>query len=488
MKAPRDSIRARASIAATILAVAVSIAAMDFVTPAAHAEPGDPCEIDLFRLLSFLPEGDHDRPPAVQWRGDRQPLRRSSPFADHRLWGRAAVDLQVDLRSAGRPSAPGVIGSARLVEGTYEHLLTGTLIENLKIDVVADGGNVIRLTFAGTDGVSGSVAGHGSLIVEAGGGIAIDGVANFTNFILSRRDDIAATATGSVAYLGTPCRGRIEGRLETNYVELRLAERLPPSVVDLEVDEIGAGGGAESGTDGMTAEGGWSGDLDLTIDMPGSVFVRGRGLASEWSGHLTVAGSWAKPELRGVLNLVRGEISFAGKVFAVREGVMVFERGGESFPLIDLAASHESEDLTAVMTVAGAASAPLVTLTSRPELPEGEILARVMFGKSVARLSPGQALRVAAALNAMSRGETMSEDGFGLARTLLGVDILDEERKRRSGGYRDWRLDTDRWADEQSEDGPTEIEIAPGVSVAAEQDEEEGAREGTFGVIWKWDY
>jgi hypothetical protein len=97
-------------------------------------------------------------------------------------------------------------------------------------------------------------------------------------------------------------------------------------------------------------------------------------------------------------------------------------------------------------------------------------------------------LRVAAALNAMSRGETMSEDEFGLARTLLGVDILAEERKRRSGGYRDWRLDTDRWADEQSEDGPTEIEIAPGVSVAAEQDEEEGVREGTFGVIWKWDY
>ena len=487
MKELNNAIRARGSIAATILAVAVSIAATEFVTPAAHAEPADPCGINLFRLLSFLPEGDHDRPPAAQWRGDLQPSSRNSPFADHRLWGRAAVDLEVDLRSAGRPSAPGVIGSARLVEGTYEHLLTGTLIENLNIDVVADG-NVIRLTFAGTDGVSGSVAGHGSLIVEAGGGIAIDGVANFTNFILSRRDDIAVTATGSVAYVGTPCRGRIEGRLETTYVELRLVERLPPSVVDLEVVEIGAGGGAESATDGTTAEGGWSGDLDLTIDLPGSVFVRGRGLESEWSGHLTVAGGWAKPALRGVLNLVRGEISFVGKVFEVHEGVMVFERGGESFPLIDLAASHESEGLTAVMTVAGAASAPLVTLTSRPELPEGEILARVMFGKSVARLSPGQALRVAAALLALSRGETMSEDDFGLARTLLGVDILAEERKRRSGGYRDWRLDTDRWADEQSEDGPTEIEIAPGVSVTAEQDEEEGVREGSLGVIWKWDY
>ncbi len=457
-----------------ILAVAVSIAATVFVPPVAHAEPTDPCEFDLFPLLSFLPEGDHDR----------QLLHRSPPSAAYRLWGRIAGDL----RAAEGASAPGIIGSAKLVEGAYEHLLSGTLIENLKIDVIADGGNVIRFAFAGTDGVSGSVAGHGSLTVEAGGGITIDGEANFTNFILSRRDDITATATGSVAYVGTPCRGRIEGRLETTNVEIRLPERLPLTVVDLEVIEIGAGVSAQSATDRTPPEAGLSGDLDLTIYMPGDIFAHGRGLESEWSGVLTVVGSWAKPELRGVLNLVRGEIFFVGKAFEVREGTIVFERGGDSVPLIDLLASLENEDLVAFMSVAGAASAPLVTLTSRPELPEGEILARVMFGKSVARLSPGQALRVAAAIRALSRGETMSEDGLGLARTLLGVDILAEEKRRRSSSYRDWRLDTDRWADEQSADGPTEIEIAPGVSVAAEQDEEEGVREGTLGIIWKWDY
>jgi translocation and assembly module TamB len=140
------------------------------------------------------------------------------------------------------------------------------------------------------------------------------------------------------------------------------------------------------------------------------------------------------------------------------------------------------------MNVTGSASAPEVVLTSQPELPEEEILARVMFGKSVARLSPGQVVRLAAAVRALSRGETVSEDVFGLARTLLGIDILADERRRRLSGDGDQRLDSDRRRDEQSGPRPVEIEIAPGISIAAEQEEEEGVKEGTLGIIWKWDY
>jgi translocation and assembly module TamB len=386
------------------------------------------------------------------------------------------------------PAAPRISGTAELIDGIYEHLIAGTLIENLMITIAGVDSNVMGLSFAGTTGDSGTVAGGGSITVAPGGGVDIDGTADLTNATLLRRDDIVAAATGSITYVGTPCRGRFTGRLETTKVDIRLVDLLPPSVVEIDVVEIGTAKSLEPISDSEAPKRGWSGDLDLTIDLPGNVFVRGRGLDSEWSGDLKVTGSIAKPELRGVLSLVHGDISFAGREFVLIAGTMVFERGQGLDPLIDITASHEGEGITALMNVTGSASAPEVVLTSQPELPEEEILARVMFGKSVARLSPAQVVRVAAAVRALSRGETLSEDIFGLARTLLGIDILADERRRRLSGDGDQRLDSDRRRDDQSGPRPVEIEIAPGISVAAEQEEEEGVKEGTLGLIWKWDY
>ena len=49
--------------------------------------------------------------------------------------------------------------------------------------------------------------------------------------------------------------------------------------------------------------------LDLTIALPGQVFVRGRGLESEWAGSFTVTGTAADPQVQGSIQPVRG--SFA---------------------------------------------------------------------------------------------------------------------------------------------------------------------------------
>jgi translocation and assembly module TamB len=474
MKAPDKSIRTKGWLAATVIAVAASLVALDSASSSAAADVGEACEIDLGRLLSAVGENDRDGSPSS----------RIFRLADHRLVGRVEADLQV----TGMPTAPRISGDAELVDGTYENLTAGTLIENLTIAVAAAESNVMGLTFTGSDGDSGAISGGGSITVEPDGGLVLDGTADLNNVTLLRRDDIVAAATGSVTYVGTPCRGRFEGRLETTNVNIRLVDLLPPSVVEIEVVEIGADGVTDTSPDLGALEPGWSGDLDLTIDLPGNVFVRGRGLDSVWTGDLIITGTLTTPEIRGVLSLVRGEISFAGRAFVMIAGTIAFEKGQELSPLIDLTASYEGEDITALMNVTGSASAPNVVLTSQPELPEQEILARVIFGKSVARLSPAQVARVAAALRALSRGETLSEDVFGLARTLLGVDILADERRRRLSGDDDQRPDGYRRTNEQTGPGPVEIEIAPGISIAADQEEDEGVKEGTLGIIWKWDY
>ena len=42
--------------------------------------------------------------------------------------------------------------------------------------------------------------------------------------------------------------------------------------------------------------------LDLVLDMPRKVFVRGRGLDSEWAGHLEITGTADDPRIAGQLS------------------------------------------------------------------------------------------------------------------------------------------------------------------------------------------
>jgi hypothetical protein len=71
---------------------------------------------------------------------------------------------------------------------------------------------------------------------------------------------------------------------------------------------------------------------------------------------------------------------------------------------------------------------------------------------------------------------------------LLGVDILAEERRRMLSSDGNQRPDGDQRSDEQSGPRPVEIEIAPGISISADQEADVGLKEGTLGIIWKWDY
>ena len=60
--------------------------------------------------------------------------------------------------------------------------------------------------------------------------------------------------------------------------------------------------------------------LDITIDMPGNIFVRGHGLESEWRGRLTITGTSAAPAITGSLEQIRGSVDLLGKTFTLTRG------------------------------------------------------------------------------------------------------------------------------------------------------------------------
>lgn len=89
----------------------------------------------------------------------------------------------------------------------------------------------------------------------------------------------------------------------------------------------------------------------------------------------------------------------------------------------------------------------------------------------------------------LARGESPTVGIAAFTDRMLGVDVLEQERRRRLAGEVRPRGGPDRWDEEQLGAKTMEIEITPNVSVAGESDDEDDNLErGKLGLIWRWDY
>src|SRR3546814_2631726 len=79
--------------------------------------------------------------------------------------------------------------------------------------------------------------------------------------------------------------------------------------------------------------------------------------------------------------------------------------------------------VTTILNVTGRAFDPQISFTSNPALPQDEVVARILFGSSVANLSAIQAVQLASSLNAL-RGGGGGLNPLGKLRSATGIDRL----------------------------------------------------------------
>jgi translocation and assembly module TamB len=163
--------------------------------------------------------------------------------------------------------------------------------------------------------------------------------------------------------------------------------------------------------------------LDVTVDAPSHIFVRGRGIDAELGGSLRVTGSSRDPRAVGEFAMRRGRFDLVGQRLDFDRGRLTFA-GSLTTPDLDFSAQTKAGDVTARVAVSGPADAPQFALTSDPVLPQDEILSRLLFKKAAGGLSPFQALQLAQAVAQLSGGAG-GPDVFEQARKGLGLDSLD---------------------------------------------------------------
>jgi translocation and assembly module TamB len=398
--------------------------------------------------------------------------------------------LTARVAASGTVGAPRVEGDLEVTDGAYANGTTGTVLHELTLVARADERRIVIERFAAADGGNGSLRGEGEIVVDPAADYPVSLRLEMTEARLVRRDDVDATLSGDLELTGKVDAMSLAGELTVERAEVRIPDKIGPQVAVIEVEEIGADGRTRT-ADG-SSEGSFALAQDLTVDLPGRVFVRGRGLESEWQGRLQVTGSPDEPRVVGTLEVRRGYVDFLDERFELRSGVISFGGAVPPDPTVSIEAVAEKGDLTAIVRIEGRALDPTLTLDSEPPLPQDEILARLLFDRDASQITPAQAAQLALALNRLRGGGGF--DIMGKARALLGVDTLDVgggespgDGTVRAGKYlnEDVYIEVERGMAGESGRAKVEVEILPNVSLEAEtgQDAQSGV-----GIQWRYDY
>jgi translocation and assembly module TamB len=428
----------------------------------------------------------------VIWRGDMGAIWPLVPIEGHRLSG----DVDVTLTVAGTAGQPRLEGAVALSGGAYENLDAGTLLKDLNARIEFDERRAHLAHLSANDGATGTLSASGEIAIDAEADFPLSIDLRMTDFAAVRRDEVDAVIDGEVAVTGTATAVLVAGRFETKSVEIRIVDSLPPEVVTLNVVETGPGANTEAlrvAPAKAVADG--TIDLDIVVAMPRRVFVRGRGLDSEWAGNLKVTGPASAPNIVGEVKLVRGQLSLLTKTFRLTSGTVRFPPGAGAVPELEVTAEHKTDDITAIAGISGPITNPTFVLSSSPELPQDEIVSTVLFGKKQGQLSALEAAQLAIAV-----AELADAGGTGSildsARKLIGVDVLritggdDSEMGGPSveaGTYaaEGVYFGVKQGVSDESGAVAVEIEVTPNISVESEVGI---TGESDIGIKFKWDY
>lgn len=161
--------------------------------------------------------------------------------------------------------------------------------------------------------------------------------------------------------------------------------------------------------------------LDVTVNAPNQIFIRGRGLDAEVGGSVRLTGSVNDIRPVGGFQLNRGRLAILGQRVTFEEGTVTLV--GDLDPFLDFTARTEGDGITVFVNVTGRVSELDIGFSSNPQLPEDEVLSRLLFKRSMGELTPIQLAKLAGAAAELAGG-----GGGSLVDSLrakAGLDDLD---------------------------------------------------------------
>jgi translocation and assembly module TamB len=326
--------------------------------------------------------------------------------------------VQIDTAIAGTLSAPQPRGSIILSRGEFQDFSRGIRLHDIEANLKAQKDGIHLLALTARAG-SGTVTASGTLDAWSPD-MPLDITVQADNARPIVSDLLTAVLTGS-ARLSGELQGDmvLKGAITVPRAEVTLPQSFPPQVRTLNVRHRGE-------PPPLPPKHGTSVTLDLSVRTTGPVTLRGRGIDADLGGNLDISGLAQSPRIGGGFEMRRGTLTLAGQVLGFTTGKITFDGTGvrgRMDPALDFVASQTSGGVTAILTVGGYASLPKIALSSSPQLPQDEVLARLLFQQSAKQLSPLQLAEGAQALASMA-GIGSGFSPLASLRGGLGLDRL----------------------------------------------------------------
>lgn len=348
-------------------------------------------------------------------------------------------DLTVDFALAGTLAEPSLSGGAKLTDGAYTEIESGFSLAGLHAEATADyGGAGSTIEFSG--GARGAGQERNDAITFKGG-LTVGDTSNLDLVVKLDRAELAAhpinnlRANGEITVGGALNALVARGDISITELDAEIATPENTGLVNIDVIALNKDAAATEpeGTEAPRKSG-----LAFTIRISADdrIFIRGRGLESEWSAEVSAVNGREEPLILGDLTLRRGWLDFSGRRFDLTRGSVAFDRLATNNPLLDIRAEHETSDgVTAAIVISGRALDPKVELTSIPALPSEDVMALILFGKPAGELSPFESLQTAEALASLSGVGPFGGEGItGRLRRTVGLDLLNVDIDPENGG------------------------------------------------------
>lgn len=332
--------------------------------------------------------------------------------------------LKADLKLTGQLDSPSLLGNMSIQNGVYESLDTGAMFQGISANFEGRGSTVVLTELTAKDTDAGSLIANGELEMDFNRRLPFSLAMYLNHAELIHRDYAEVTATGSLKFSGNLDQGAVDGTLTLDESTVTIPKDIPPRLRSVDVTYVNIDKNKIPSANSIRPHEKWPLALNVQLEAPQKVFVRGRELNSEWGGKISIKGSTKSPELHGTMQVKHGNLMFNGKEFTTKEGSINFFGNPQSQITIYVVAERQIEEIRAQAVLKGPLKNPELSFRSTPPLSEKEVLSWLLFNRPPSEISPTQGEELRETVFTLSTGRE-DRDVLSRIRQTIGIDRLD---------------------------------------------------------------